>query len=98
MSEKPTHKDIETGALVFPQGYPPEALEPLEEGFWEIWESEQELINVRIKRDKLLQESDKYMLQDFPITNEKRNEWIIYRQALRDLPLNIPFQWPTKPS
>lgn len=41
---------------------------------------------VRNKRDKLLIECDKYMLPDFPITEEKRSEWASYRQALRDLP------------
>tara|TARA_B100000427_G_scaffold203257_1_gene169036 strand:+ start:76 stop:393 length:318 start_codon:yes stop_codon:yes gene_type:complete len=43
---------------------------------------------LRIERKAKLNNSDKYMLSDFPITEEKREEWKIYRQALRDLPLN----------
>ena len=43
---------------------------------------------LRIERKAKLNNSDKYMLPDFPITEEKREEWKIYRQALRDLPLN----------
>ena len=50
------------------------------------------------------------MISDWPITDEKREEWKIYRQKLRDLPLNseeakrledgslINVTWPTKPT
>ncbi len=97
----PTHRHIETQTLVFPGGYPEEALEVLPEGFWEDWNLEQNLIALRQKRDRLLLESDKYMLLDMPITEEKRNEWIAYRQLLRDLPetgnIENP-QWPSKPN
>jgi len=40
---------------------------------------------LRRDRDEKLQESDKYMLHDYPITEEKREEWKVYRQALRDI-------------
>lgn len=56
---------------------------------------------VRRRRDFKLIQSDKYMLLDFPITNEKRNEWEMYRQSLRNIteqpgfPRNVV--WPVKP-
>ena len=66
----------------------------------------------RAQRDNLLTNSDRYMVIDFPITEEKRQEWKVYRQLLRDLPENtdlnglqmncdfqlINFTWPTPPS
>jgi len=66
----------------------------------------------RLERDNLLTISDRYMVIDYPITEEKRQEWKIYRQLLRDLPENtdlngllmnsnfqlINFTWPTQPS
>jgi hypothetical protein len=47
------------------------------------------MIAIRSKRNLLLTESDKYMFADFPITEVKRNELLIYRQNLRLLPKNI---------
>jgi len=66
----------------------------------------------RLERDNLLTISDRYMVIDYPITEEKRQEWKVYRQLLRDLPRNtdlnglqmnsnfqlINFTWPTQPS
>ena len=48
--------------------------------------AEQMLRNIRTEK---LKKSDIYVLPDFPITEEKREEWIIYRQTLRDLPNTI---------
>lgn len=36
-------------------------------------------------RNELLEESDKYMLPDFPISQEEKDAWINYRQELRDI-------------
>ena len=66
----------------------------------------------RAQRENLLTISDRYMVIDYPITEEKREEWKVYRQLLRDLPENtdlnglqmncdfqlINFTWPTPPS
>lgn len=41
---------------------------------------------VRKKRDGLLTKSDKYVLPDFPITNEQRALVMDYRRALREIP------------
>jgi hypothetical protein len=60
------------------------------------------LSNLRTERDYLLNETDKYMVTDFPITEEKKQEILTYRQSLRDLPANTPdpmnVAWPTPPS
>jgi len=57
--------------------------------------------SMRNIRDKLLQETDFAMLPDSPFNSQKKNEFIKYRKALRDLPNNIVdinnFKFPTKP-
>jgi hypothetical protein len=77
---------------------------------FEAFESKlQELINnqplqfIRTERDTLLNQTDKYVVVDFPHTTpEKKQEWLDYRQALRDLPSNTvdPLMpvWPTPPT
>jgi hypothetical protein len=37
-------------------------------------------------RDKMLFETDKYAIPDYPINDEERKQWYRYRQHLRDLP------------
>jgi len=51
----------------------------------------------KIKRNLLLEESDKFVLEDFPTT--KKTEWKTYRKALRDMDFSDPdnITWPTKP-
>jgi len=59
------------------------------------------LDNVRSKRNELLKDSDWTQFNDSPLSNEKRQEWAVYRQNLRDLPNNwdnqIPIIFPIKP-
>lgn len=44
------------------------------------------LINgIRKERDKLLADTDKYILQDYPIADTEREKIIKYRQQLRDI-------------
>jgi hypothetical protein len=43
---------------------------------------------LRNYRNILLKRSDKYLLQDFPNSEDKKQEWITYRQILRDLTKN----------
>lgn len=56
---------------------------------------------VRGIRDNLLSRSDRYMIPDFPITEETREQWRQYRQVLRDIPSQPGFPdsviWPTEP-
>ena len=41
---------------------------------------------IRSRRNRLLEESDKYMLADYPITEEERKAWEEYRRRLRAIP------------
>lgn len=65
---------------------------------------------IRSIRNDLLQKSDIYVLPDFPhATPEIRQEWIQYRQALRDITKTVELSedglsvkilsvvWPAKP-
>lgn len=45
----------------------------------------------RAERDNLLAQTDKYMLSDFPITDEERAQYKAYRQYLRDVPAQPDF-------
>jgi hypothetical protein len=59
--------------------------------------------NLRKRRDTLLLESDNVLLYDRwnSFSELKKQDWLNYRQSLRDLPDNTtdPFNpiWPTKP-
>ena len=61
------------------------------------------LKELRTKRNTLLEQTDKYIVADYPhATPEKKQEWLDYRQALRDLP-NVTEDpanpvWPTAPT
>lgn len=61
---------------------------------------ESQWIKVREQRNSLLAQSDWTTLPDSPLSQEQKQQWIVYRQALRDVtiqpdPFNIV--WPTKP-
>lgn len=47
--------------------------------------AEEKAARIRAKRNELLRQTDKYMLFDFPISSEKRDEYKSYRQQLRDM-------------
>ena len=55
----------------------------------------------RSQRDALIAATDYLMATDYPLTDEKREELTVYRQALRDVPEQSGFPteivWPTKP-
>ena len=57
---------------------------------------------LRIERNRLLQQSDWTALSDAHLSQDKKDAWFTYRQALRDLPENAtdPTQvtWPVSPS
>lgn len=55
---------------------------------------------IRRQRNALLSSSDWTQISDSPLTEEKKNEWKAYRQALRDLPSLPDFpnvMFPEKP-
>ena len=55
----------------------------------------------RSQRDALIAATDYLMATDYPLTDEKRHELTVYRQALRDVPEQSGFPtgivWPVKP-
>jgi hypothetical protein len=57
---------------------------------------------IRQTRNTLLAQTDIYTLPDYPISSEKRAEWLAYRQLLRDItnqetfPNNVT--WPIPPT
>ena len=63
--------------------------------------NEQKLTAIRFERNKLLKESDwTQMSGDIPLPEEKKVEWQVYRQALRDLPQTVDLNnivYPTPP-
>lgn len=63
-------------------------------------ELEIEFIKLRNQRDYLLKQSDWTQMPDSPLTEEKKQEWQVYRQALRDLPATVDInniEFPIKP-
>lgn len=64
---------------------------------------ENKVREMRAMRDALLDKTDKYTIPDWPHpTQEVRQAWFDYRQALRDLPANTEDPenpvWPTAPT
>ena len=59
------------------------------------------LTNVRVERNKLLEESDWTVQPDAPFSTEKIEEWKTYRQTLRDIPTTCTsledVVWPDEP-
>lgn len=47
--------------------------------------------DIAVRRDIRLAASDWTQLSDSPLSEVKKAEWAVYRQALRD----IPSKWPT---
>ena len=57
------------------------------------------LSSTRVKRNQLLKQSD--WVETAPMSEEKKNAWSAYRQALRDLPdsvENYDVVFPTEPT
>lgn len=57
--------------------------------------------SIRAQRNQLLTQSDWTQLADAPLTQEQKNAWVAYRQALRDVPLSFSTPeevvWPATP-
>lgn len=58
-------------------------------------------LDIRAKRNNLLSDTDHLIQSDYPISDEKKQEIKVYRQALRDMPQQDGFPenivWPDKP-
>ena len=72
---------------------------------------EESLKLLRVIRNVRLSETDYVFVSDYPLLEDKRQDWINYRQQLRDLPANSPnvsidletgeltgVVWPTEPT
>ena len=80
------------------------------EAAWQEILNEAPMKKLRYERNIKLLETDKYFITDWPHPSEEvKQAWITYRQALRDLPSNstpsldengqlIGVTWPTPPS
>lgn len=67
----------ENGCVINPETWVIEALpEPTEEEL---------VVQKRADRDRLLNDSDKRMLPDFPISAEEKEQWLLYREYLRNI-------------
>ena len=56
--------------------------------------------NIRSRRNIELNESDWTQISDSPLTAEKKEEWQIYRQSLRDITTQLnpsSIEWPSPP-
>ena len=58
---------------------------------------EQQKTQIRSKRDSLLQKTDKFMISDYPITEDERQKIKSYREYLRDYTL-IENWWQQEPN
>jgi len=62
---------------------------------------EEHLVGIRAERNRLLSVTDWTQVSDSPLTQEKRDEWKVYRQALRDMFINCSTPsdvvWPKLP-
>tara|TARA_Y100000389_G_C17452776_1_gene515997 strand:- start:56 stop:433 length:378 start_codon:yes stop_codon:yes gene_type:complete len=60
---------------------------PNREEFETVYTNKRAFLILRKRRDEKLKGSDAYVAPDYPhATLEKKQEWLDYRQALRDLP------------
>jgi hypothetical protein len=71
------------------------------------WQLDQEKLyaNIRDERNSKLFACDWTQLPDTPLNQETKLQWVVYRQALRDIPSNLQgitapnqVQWPMPPA
>tara|TARA_B100000927_G_scaffold126317_1_gene101953 strand:- start:857 stop:1096 length:240 start_codon:yes stop_codon:yes gene_type:complete len=61
------------------------------------------LANLRTSRDYVLSATDWTQSSDSPLSDEKKAEWAVFRQKLRDLPTTYneatgEYDWPVAPN
>ena len=88
-------------SIIFPEGYEKPPKEEFEAKLQELVAA-QPLKELRTKRNTVLEQSDRYAINDYPHSNlAVQQEWLDYRQALRDLPsvTEDPANpvWPVRP-
>lgn len=99
---RPTHWHAGSGSAVFPSGYLANQVQPLAANYWTDRDREHAFAALRSERDRRMASCDYLIMPDYPLTEPQRTAWLVYRQALRDLPsvtLNPANPtWPTPPS
>ena len=95
--------DINTCEITWHNGTTPISKADIQAQFTAV-EFDMAMEDLRTKRNKLLADSDYTVLQDSTYTDAQVAEWVIYRQALRDITNNLTtvedvnsVTWPTKP-
>jgi hypothetical protein len=76
--------DINTCEIEWHNGTTPISKADIEAQFTAV-EFDMAMEDLRTKRNKLLADTDYTVLQDSTYTDEQVAEWVIYRQALRDI-------------
>ena len=89
-------------SLTFTEGHEKPPKEEFERRYQELLDGIP-MQKLRETRNVLLDQSDKYSSVDYPHkTDDIRQAWLEYRQALRDLPANTTdvenITWPTRPN
>lgn len=64
--------------------------------------SAEKWLEIRVKRDKLIRDTDYLVQPDYPLSDSLKSKLTIYRQALRDIPQSgvepDAIVWPLKPA
>jgi hypothetical protein len=89
------------GGVLTPLTQAEEDFRDAEEAAWEAERPARKIAELRIKRNIKLVETDWTQSPDSPMTDETKDDWKTYRQALRDLPANTAdptnITWPEEP-
>jgi DUF4097 and DUF4098 domain-containing protein YvlB len=95
--------DINTCEIEWHNGTTPISKADIQAQFPQV-ELDMAMETLRAKRNKLLADTDYTVLQDSTFTDAQVAEWVVYRQALRDITNGITTKeqidaiiWPTKP-
>lgn len=98
---RPTEQYIENGELM-DMGDPPQwyyTFDYTTKRWIDARTQEEKIIEIQVKRNQLLKESDWTQLPDVPLSTKE--QWATYRQALRDITLQQGYpndvEWPTSP-
>lgn len=93
------YKHLPTGAHVFPEGYAKKDLALLSKVDMQEHDDETALCELRQQRNAHLAASDSMMLPDRGLTPEQVEQWVKYRQVLRDITKSDVSNpaWPDKP-
>jgi hypothetical protein len=88
-------------SIIFPEGYEKPPKEEFEAKLQELIDA-QPWKELRTERNKRIAQADYLAIPDYPHpTEETKQAWLDYRQALRDLPANTTDPenpaWPTPP-